>query len=390
VLLQTAPDGRAAQRIAGSNFSTCTGTSLPAARPPHGQRLQPAARRPARVGHDQRARQARARLHARAAWRGSEPITLPGGEQRRFLADGDTVILRGRCESDGVRVGFGEVRALDLVQWSKFSDASWSRDSKGFFYTRYDEPAAGATLVAANYFPKIYYHRVGTAQSEDTLVYHRPDQKEWGFGAEVTEDGRLLLISVSKGTDPRNMIFYKRLDHPLAPVIELVDEFVASFDLLGNDGDVLYFKTDHRAPLGRVIAIDVTAPAEASWREVLLERGDALRPCSTATAASTSALTPSFSVANAGLDGDGRRLRVANLRGGGEYGRSGTTPGGSGNKQNVFDDFIAAAEYLIDERHTPRSPEARDHGGSSNGGLLVGACMTQRPDLFGAALPASA
>jgi len=99
----------------------------------------------------------------------------------------------------------------DDIKWVKFSGASWTHDDKGFFYSRYDEPKSGTMLRDANYFQKLYFHKLGTPQSEDVLVYDRPDQKEMGFGGYVTDDGRYLVIVVSQGTDPKNRLYYKDL-----------------------------------------------------------------------------------------------------------------------------------------------------------------------------------
>jgi prolyl oligopeptidase len=102
----------------------------------------------------------------------------------------------------------------DHLKWVKFSGAAWTHDHQGFFYSRYDEPDETTKLEAVNYYQKLYYHRLGTPQSEDVLVYERPDQKEWGFSGEVTDDGRYLVISVWRGTDPNNLVFYKDLSEP--------------------------------------------------------------------------------------------------------------------------------------------------------------------------------
>jgi prolyl oligopeptidase len=105
----------------------------------------------------------------------------------------------------------------DHLKWVKFSGAAWSHDHQGFYYSRYDEPDQTTKLEAVNYYQKLYYHRLGTPQSADTLIYERPDQKEWGFGGSVTDDGRYLVISVWLGTDPRNLVFYQDLQTPDSP-----------------------------------------------------------------------------------------------------------------------------------------------------------------------------
>ena len=398
----------------------------------------------------------------------------------------------------------------DHVRWVKFSAASWRKDGSGFFYSRYDEPDEKARLTGVNYFQKLYFHRLGTPQSEDRLIYHRPDQKEWGFQGLVTDDDRYLIITVTRGTDPKNCVFYLDLQDAAAQVVELLPHFEADYSFIDNDGPVFWFRTDLDAPRGRVIAVDIRNPDRAHWREVIPQSEDTLRSvrvvgdrfvaeylhhaCSqirlfhldgrfdrqlplpgpgTVSALSgrrsdpelffhftsftvpgriyrydftsgqlsvwrqprltfnpddyetrqvfyTSrdgtripmflshrkglqrngrnptllygyggfniSITPSFSVANLVWMEHGGVYAVPNLRGGGEYGEAWHQAGMKQNKQNVFDDFIAAAEWLITERYT--SPRHLAIAGASNGGLLVGACMTQRPELFAVALPA--
>jgi prolyl oligopeptidase len=396
----------------------------------------------------------------------------------------------------------------DHLQWIKFSGASWTHDGQGFFYSRYAEPNEATKLEDSNYFQKLYYHRLGTAQSEDILIYERPDEKEWGFAGGVTEDGRYLIISVWKGSQPKNMVFYKDLSSPESPVIELISEFTDSYSFIDNDGTTFWFETDRDAPRGRAIAIDIHYPdriqeiipqaAEtlqgigllnnqfvASYlkdahtqikifdltgafvREVELpglgsaggfggkrhdtetfysytgfttpntiyrynmvtgeselfrqpevdfdptqyetqqvfynskdgtqvpmfithRKGlvlDGQNPTYLyAYGGFNASITPSFSPSNVVWMELGGVYAVPNLRGGGEYGEEWHQAGTKERKQNVFDDFIGAAEWLIEQNYTS-TPKLAIAGGS-NGGLLVGACMTQRPDLFGAALPA--
>ncbi|MBW4462674.1 MAG: prolyl oligopeptidase family serine peptidase [Nodosilinea sp. WJT8-NPBG4] len=398
----------------------------------------------------------------------------------------------------------------DLLKWVKFSGASWSHDHQGFFYSRYDEPDEASKLEAINYYQKLYYHRLGTPQSEDVLVYERPDEKEWGFGGGVTEDGRYLIISVWKGTDPNNLVFYKDLSNPESPVVELISEFESSYSFVDNEGSLFWFTTDLDAPKGRLIGIDIAQPERSHWQEIIPESDDTLEGVgilnhqfvadylkdayttirifsltgelvrevelpgigsaggfdgkredtetfysftsftvpptiyrydmmtgestlyrqpevdfdpsayTTTQVFYTSkdgtripmfithktgielngqnqtllygyggfsiSLTPSFSVSNLVWMEMGGVYAMPNLRGGGEYGEDWHLAGTKLNKQNVFDDFIAAAEWLISEGYT--SAKKLAIAGGSNGGLLVGACMTQRPDLFAAALPA--
>lgn len=396
----------------------------------------------------------------------------------------------------------------DHIKWSKFSGAAWTKNGQGFYYSRYDEPEA-EELKSANFFQKLYYHRIGTAQSEDELVYERPDHKDWNFGGNVTDDGRFLLINVSQGTSRKNGVFYVDLHSGSAEVVELLNTFDASYDFIDNDGTTFWFRTDHIAPKGRVIAINIEQPRPDRWTEVIPQREQTLRSVSAVgkrffanymkdattevrmfgldglplgevtlpglgtaggfggkrgdfetfyTYSSYTApptiyqfhvtaeisdvfrmprvafnpddyetrqvfylskdgtripmfithkkglkrdgrnptllygyggfnipLTPSFSVANLVWMEMGGVYAVANIRGGSEYGEAWHEAGTKLQKQNVFDDFIAAAEWLIDARYTSTPKLAIQ--GRSNGGLLVGAVMTQRPDLFGACLP---
>ncbi|MEO0013410.1 MAG: hypothetical protein RLZZ535_1799, partial [Cyanobacteriota bacterium] len=398
----------------------------------------------------------------------------------------------------------------DHLQWIKFSGASWTKDNQGFFYSRYDEPNAETKLEDVNYYQKLYYHRLGTTQAEDILIYHRPDQKEWGFSGGVTEDGKYLIISVWLGTDSKNLVFYKNLEQLDSEVIELISEFVASYSVIDNDGDTFWVQTDLNAPRGRVIAINLNNPDQANWQEIIPEASETLESIGllnnqfvadylkdarsqikiyaldgtfvrevelpgigsaggfggkrydtetfyTFTSFTIPAtiyrydlttgesklfrqpqvdfdpeayqtqqvfypskdgtkipmfithkkgikldgnnptylyayggfnisLTPSFSVSNVVWLEMGGIYAVPNLRGGGEYGEDWHQAGMKDKKQNVFDDFIAAAEWLIAQKYT--SQEKLAIAGGSNGGLLVGACMTQRPDLFAAAIPA--
>ncbi|MEO0886258.1 MAG: prolyl oligopeptidase family serine peptidase [Cyanobacteria bacterium J06648_10] len=398
----------------------------------------------------------------------------------------------------------------DHIKWVKFSGAAWTHDHQGFFYSRYDEPNEESKLEDVNYFQKLYYHRLGTPQSEDTLTYERPDQKEWGFAGDVTEDGRYLIISVWRGTEPKNLVFYKDLQQPEAEVIELIANFEAQYSLIDTDDTTFWFRTDLDAPKGRVIAIDIANPDTANWQTLIPESEETLESvgilnnqfiadylkdaytqikifdlegkpvrevelpgigsaggfngkCSDTetfysftsftvpsriyhydltTGESTLfrepsipfnpndyetrqvfypskdgtqipmfitakkglqlngenpvllygyggfniSLSPSFSVSNLVWLEMGGVYAVANLRGGGEYGESWHQQGIKTSKQNVFDDFISAGEWLIEQKYTKREKLAI--AGGSNGGLLVGACITQRPDLFCAALPA--
>lgn len=398
----------------------------------------------------------------------------------------------------------------DHLKWIKFSGASWTHDHQGFFYSRYDEPNEKTKLEDVNYYQKLYYHKLGTPQSADLLIYHRPDQKEWGFSGGVTEDGKYLIISVWLGTDPRNLVFYKDLTNPNAEVVELIKEFEANYSFIDNNDSLFYFRTDLNAPRGRVIAIDTKQLAPENWQEIIPQSAETLESVGilnnqfvadylqnahsqikifdlkgtfvrevelpglgsadgfggkrddTETFYSFTSfttpgtiyrhnmvtgksevfrqpkvdfnpddyetkqvfyqskdgtkvpmfithkkgikldgnsptylyayggfnvsITPSFSVSMLVWLEMGGIYAVPNIRGGGEYGEEWHQAGMKLQKQNVFDDFIAAAEWLIANDYT--KPAKLAIAGGSNGGLLVGACMTQRPDLFGAALPA--
>ncbi|MBL9126407.1 MAG: S9 family peptidase, partial [Verrucomicrobiales bacterium] len=132
----------------------------------------------------------------------------------------------------------------DVVQWVKFSSASWTADGRGFYYSRYDTPKVGEAYTGANYYHKLYDHRLGTPQSSDVLVFHRPDKKEWNFGGGVTDDGNYLVITATEGTDPRNRVLYQDLTKNDAPVVELLMDFDADYTFVDNVGSVFYFRTD--------------------------------------------------------------------------------------------------------------------------------------------------
>ena len=439
--------------------------------------------------------------------------TLAVSEDGRLLAYG-TSASGSDWEEFRVR-DVAEGRDLsDHLKWIKFSGASWTNDGAGFFYSRYPEPGDKA-LTDVNRFQRLYYHRLGTEQTADVLVYERPDQPDWGMNAEVTDDGRYAVLHGWLGTDRRNRVYYLDLKDARRPkvtgeVVRLLDDFDASYAFVGNDGPVFYFLTDLEAPRKRVIAIDTRHPERARWREILSQGPDVLdgihiihdtfvanymhdassrlrlftldgrlvKDLPLPTLGSIGAisgerkddemfyaftsflypttifrydfksggtsvfkaptidfdpsgyetkqvfysskdgtrvpmfithkkglhldgsnptylygyggfnisLTPSFSVAMLVWLEQGGVYAVPNLRGGGEYGEEWHQAGMHDKKQNVFDDFIAAAEYLIAQGYT--SPSKLAIAGGSNGGLLVGAAITQRPELFGAALPA--
>ena len=157
----------------------------------------------------------------------------------------------------------------DQLHWIKFSGASWKKDGSGFFYSRYAEPKGENKLRAQVFNQKLYFHRLGTPQSQDKLVYERPDHKDWLFGGQVSEDGHYLVIEVSHGTDPKKRIFYKDLTNSDAKVVELLPEGDAAYDFIGNEGATFWFRTDLKAPLGRIIAIDTTQPLPAKPDELV-------------------------------------------------------------------------------------------------------------------------
>ena len=165
----------------------------------------------------------------------------------------------------------------DLLRWVKFSGAAWTHDNKGFFYSRYDEPKEGRPLEEANFYQKLYYHRVGTPQSEDELIYQRPDRKEMGFIGTVTEDGRYLIIHAWKGTETENGLFYKDLRTPGSKVVELLGAFDSSYRVIDNDGPVFWVVTDRDASRSRVVAIDIRNPARESWRELIPQAAETLQ-----------------------------------------------------------------------------------------------------------------
>jgi prolyl oligopeptidase len=399
----------------------------------------------------------------------------------------------------------------DEIRWAKFTQIAWLPDSGGFYYSRYDAPAEGEDeLKSVNRFQKLYFHRLGTPQSEDRLVYERPDQPEWGFSAEVSDDGQLLLISVWRGTEERNLLFTKDLTTPNAPVRELVSDFTHAYDVVGAIDNTVYVRTDDGAERYRVIAIDLARPERDAWREVIPEASGTLTGANLVGAAlvaecledaksrfeawklggeriaevplpgigtaagfggsahstesffaftgfttpgeiwrwdpATNAVSlfrkpklafdpeafetrqvfytasdgvriPMFITARRGVALDGNNptilygyggfnipvtptfnpatiawlemggvYAVANIRGGGEYGRAWHEAALREKRPRAFDDFAEAAEYLIAERWT--RPERLAISGRSNGGLLVAATMLRRPELFAAALPA--
>ncbi|MGH9521166.1 MAG: S9 family peptidase, partial [Terriglobales bacterium] len=168
----------------------------------------------------------------------------------------------------------------DHIVWSKFSGASWTKDGSGFFYSAYDPPKQGTALSGENYYQKLYFHKLGTPQAQDLLVYQTPEHKDWGFGGAVTDDGHYLVVYISQGTDQRNRVYYKDLTDPKAPVVKLLDDFDAQYEFVDNDGPVFWFRTDNSAPMYRLIAIDTRHPEKANWKEILPQGKDTLEAVS--------------------------------------------------------------------------------------------------------------
>jgi prolyl oligopeptidase len=409
-----------------------------------------------------------------------------------------------------LEVASGKKRS-DELKWTKFTDADWTPDNAGFFYVRYPEPKKGEKFQGLVFDAKLCYHKVGTPQEEDKIIYQRPDHPDWGFAASVSEDGHYLIIATWKGTDRRYRITYQDLKARDAKPVDLIDNFDQKYAFVGNDGPVLYFQTDLSAPRGRVIAIDLRHPEPKDYREVIPQAVEILTnvhmvgnqfvcvylkdartqvkifdvagkfvrevelPTTLGSAGGFSGkrdqtetfysfasfatppriyhydmktgkstlfrqakvdfnqndyevkqifypskdgtkipmfltykkgikldgntptllygyggfnipLTPAFSISKLQWCEMGGVYAQANIRGGGEYGKEWHQAAVKTKRQVAYDDFIAAAEWLIANKYT-QSKKLAIQGGS-NGGLLVGACMTQRPNLYGACLPA--
>ncbi|SFE45140.1 prolyl oligopeptidase [Flavobacterium xueshanense] len=452
--------------------------------------------------------------------KGTEKVFL---DPNTFSKDGTTSLGGLDFSKDGSKVAYAiseggsdwrKVIIMDAITQKiiedtivdvKFSGVSW-KANEGFYYSSYDKPK-GSELSAKTDQHKLYFHKLGTAQKQDQVVFGA-DQKRRYVGGGVTEDDRYLVITASNSTYG-NELYIKDLTKPNSPIVTIVDNFKSDNNIIENEGGKLFIETDWNAPNKRIVTVDVNNPKPENWKDFIPETENVLSPSTgggyffanymkdavsvvkqydysgkllreiklpgvgtaggfggkkkektlyysftnyitpgstfsfepqTGTSAVyqkpkvdfdsekyeskqvfyTSkdgtkipmiithkkglkldgtnqtmlygyggfnvSLTPSFSIANAVWMENGGVYAVPNLRGGGEYGKKWHDAGTKMQKQNVFDDFIAAAEYLIAQKYT--SSQYLAIRGGSNGGLLVGATMTQRPDLMKVALPA--
>mgnify|MGYP003603284198 FL=1 len=452
--------------------------------------------------------------------KGTETIFL---DPNTFSKDGTTSLGGLDFSKDGSKVAYSiseggsdwrKVIVMDVISKKiiedtivdvKFSGVSW-KGNEGFYYSSYDKPK-GSELSAKTDQHKLYFHKLGTAQKDDIVIFGA-DQKRRYVGGGVTEDDRYLVITAANSTYG-NELYVKDLTKPNSPIVTIVDNFKSDNNIIENEGEKLFIETDWNAPNKRIVTVDVNNPKPENWKDFIPETENVLSPSTgggyffanymkdavsvvkqydysgklvreiklpgVGTAGGfggkkkekilyysftnyitpgsifsfepktgtsevyqkpkvdfkseqyeskqvfyTSkdgtkipmvithkkglkldgknptmlygyggfnvSLTPSFSIANAVWMENGGVYAVPNLRGGGEYGKKWHDAGTKMQKQNVFDDFIAAAEYLIAQKYT--SSQYLAIRGGSNGGLLVGAVMTQRPDLMKVALPA--
>ena len=453
-----------------------------------------------------------------------------------FAADGTVALTSARPSNDGKWVGYSiaaagsdwnefRVRSVDtgrdtedVVKWVKFSGFGWTKDNRGFFYSRYPAPetdaGTGKTFSKLSN-QRLYYHRIGTPQSDDRLIHEVANEPQWFVHGSTTEDGRYLVIYISRGSSFENLVRFVDLGDPLAPKLDapvqsLIEQWDAEYNVIGSDGTVFYVLTNFGAPRKKLVAIDTRTPARVDWKTLIPEGPDVIdsvdiiggrfvvktmHDASSQLAVYAKDGTPMGSIALPGLgtvaavsgredeteffysftsfatpttnfrhdvarnkgevfqapevaftpgdyetkqifysSKDGTRVpmfithkkglkldgstpaimhgyggfdvsqtpafsvtmltwmeaggiyALPNLRGGGEYGRAWHEAGTKERKQNVFDDFIAAAEWLFANKYT--SPSKLVLSGGSNGGLLVGAVINQRPDICRVAWPA--
>src|SRR5208282_4841292 len=168
----------------------------------------------------------------------------------------------------------------DQLHWSKAGGASWRKDRSGFYYTAYDPPKPDEVLKVANQYEKLFFHKLGTPQSADMLIYTRRDAPDWYVGGSVTDDGRYLIVSASRGTDVQNTLMVRDLTVQNAPMLGIIKEPIASYGFIDNIGTTLYVLTDDHAPHYRIIAIDLGKPDPANWRLIVPEGADTLEDAS--------------------------------------------------------------------------------------------------------------
>src|SRR5688572_10415279 len=163
----------------------------------------------------------------------------------------------------------------DTLRPNRQGGVSWLNDNSGFYYSRFPDAAAGAELKGASKFQKIYFHKLGTPQSDDKLIYERPEDGELFMGGSVTEDGKWLVISVSKGTQRMNEIHFKGLSNPDSPIVPLVNDRNNSWSFVGNDGPVFYFRTDKDAERSKLVSVNVLARTRV-WKEIVPQAAETL------------------------------------------------------------------------------------------------------------------
>jgi prolyl oligopeptidase len=464
-------------------------------------------------------------------------LDRPGGSARPLLdpntlsPDGTTAVSSADVSDDGSLLAYAtsaggsdwmtwHVRQVetgrdldDVIEWSKFCQAAWRADGSGFYYSSMQPTVAGAEYLEANAAQRIFFHRIGTPQTDDELAFSTPGEPDWMSYAEVSDDGRFLIIAVIKASAYQNQLLVLDPHDPDATMTPLVGDFDSVNQVVTSEAATFYLVTDHGAERKRLVAVDLDQPGRESWREVIGETADTLqgayffgghfvchylrdarsllrvhdrdgrlvRDIPLAGVASLALdsnlnwaitgrarsdvlhfgtttftdpgsiwshrlstgqtelverapaaidpdayvtervfagsedgtrvpmfltrrrdlspdgqapallhayggfdipITPSFSPEFAVWLERGGVLAVANLRGGGEYGRAWHEAGRGAAKQNVFDDFCACARWLASSGWSSRDRIAIT--GGSNGGLLVGACLTQHPELFGA------